>query len=1286
MREILTILASALILVLTAALVGPWFVDWTAQRGWVETELSRLSGAHVQVSGPIGLQLLPVPRLELASVHVSGTRADGPVLDIGRLRFELAVASLIRGEFRFTEAMLDRPQLSLTRAADGAIVLPRMPNIKASDVQIERMSVTDGALTLRGVGGSPPLVIGGLDFIGEAGSLAGPYKGAGQIHLGAAVAKYRFSTGTVEGDRIRVKTILDEGPLAPRGDLDGTLILTSAVVGTRLSFEGAAGFSATSLISGAAVPWRLSGNLKIDPSEAVLEPAELRAGDEDRALAASGTAQVSFGKQAQASLTLTARQLDFDRLLADPTNAASSGARLAAIFGTALADPALGARFPWPVTLSLTSPTAALAGETLTDVRAELGLATGKPAVLKAAAVGPARSLLVLDGAVETGSAAAFRGKVEFGARDVPRFSDWLALSAPDLAERLRGLPFRSVDVAGDVEASAGGVMGRNLVIRADRSELAGTMAFTQAVGSERARLFADLTSDALDLDGIPELAGPARLAADMDLSLALEARAVRLARFGEGVVDAGRIGLKVLKTGDKLGLERFAVDNLGGASLTATGGIDGNAATLVAKLDASRLGDLADLLRRTAPGPFAEALVRRSTALSPARLSVSAHGKVGALGIDFQDLRIDGTARGTQIATNLQPNGNAFDFSATLENPDTPMLLRQIGVETLPLTGLGPARLHVRAKGTVAAGFETRLDANAARSDISFEGRVGGSLANPQARGALRLRSPDATPLLQILAIALPDLSAVLATEATADLSLADGRVGLEGMKGVLAGTPFSGDLVHAGASASPQVTGRLRVERLGLPALSALALGPMPQPARDGGWPTARLAPGLAEIPASSLSLEIGRFELSNTLFAQDAKVKLGLAPGVVSLDDVTMRVGAGKLDGRLTLRRDGPTASLAGRAAFTDQPIPEGPFSGSMSGQIDFTSTGQSFSALAGGLAGNGKVVMNGLAVARADVGALARVVDAADRGGLNFDEAEIQSRLAREFDRDNLALGDRPFDASMAAGVLRLAPPRGSSAPAQLSLDFDMRNMNVDARLALTSPVLPKDWTESPPAATLVWQGRIGGLRRKVEAGPLINAISARAIGREAARVDALEFDIRERAAFNRRLKAQDFLRRREREVSDFLEQQRVAAEQQRKVDEQHAAEEERRKADEKQRAARVEAEQLKAARMEEDRARAATAEEDRQKAAKAEADPISRLLNVPSAGDAAKIEAEKAEHDRLEREQRMRRVSDILRRRAEEAARTSPAPRVQPAPRIVPLPSSPHADPSTAGRY
>ena len=60
MRDLLTIVASIVILILTLALVGPWFVDWTAQRGWVESELTRITGARVKVGGAIDLKLLPL--------------------------------------------------------------------------------------------------------------------------------------------------------------------------------------------------------------------------------------------------------------------------------------------------------------------------------------------------------------------------------------------------------------------------------------------------------------------------------------------------------------------------------------------------------------------------------------------------------------------------------------------------------------------------------------------------------------------------------------------------------------------------------------------------------------------------------------------------------------------------------------------------------------------------------------------------------------------------------------------------------------------------------------------------------------------------------------------------------------------------------------------------------------------------------------------------------------------------------------------------------------------------
>ena len=61
MQTTLLGLAIALILALVAALVGPHFVDWARYRSDIEAEASRLLGAPVRISGPIGAQLLPTP-------------------------------------------------------------------------------------------------------------------------------------------------------------------------------------------------------------------------------------------------------------------------------------------------------------------------------------------------------------------------------------------------------------------------------------------------------------------------------------------------------------------------------------------------------------------------------------------------------------------------------------------------------------------------------------------------------------------------------------------------------------------------------------------------------------------------------------------------------------------------------------------------------------------------------------------------------------------------------------------------------------------------------------------------------------------------------------------------------------------------------------------------------------------------------------------------------------------------------------------------------------------------
>ena len=65
MRDILTIIASIVILILAVALAAPPFVDWEAHRDTVDRIISRASGTEARTEGRIGIRLLPSPKIRV---------------------------------------------------------------------------------------------------------------------------------------------------------------------------------------------------------------------------------------------------------------------------------------------------------------------------------------------------------------------------------------------------------------------------------------------------------------------------------------------------------------------------------------------------------------------------------------------------------------------------------------------------------------------------------------------------------------------------------------------------------------------------------------------------------------------------------------------------------------------------------------------------------------------------------------------------------------------------------------------------------------------------------------------------------------------------------------------------------------------------------------------------------------------------------------------------------------------------------------------------------------------
>ena len=1163
-REILTVLALLLVVALTAALAAPWFIDWTRYRADIEQHLSAATGFPLRIEGHIEGRLLPTPRVSLGGVQIRGDSASAAVVVAESVTLEMAPMPLMRGEVHFTDVAVRKPEITIAMGPDGSLDIPSFGDIRPEKVALDSLIVTGGTLHV-----SMPGSDGGFHFYDIALDLAaqtliGPWRGTGTLQAAGRTLAFSFNSGTAEEGRIRLKLAVEALEDIPRTEFDGAIVAKQGREGRpALSLEGQSRMQGVLALHGLKAVWDVAGPLRVDRGGLSIEPLELRVGAQERQLAGTGTLRYGFGDPL-AELRIETPRLDIDHLTGAQGRPDNTMAALGAFTGSLVS----GLRTLPPVRLSFASPAVTVGGDTLADVALTSAPRDERSAAVSIRSSLPGRASIALDGDVEGGAAAHFRGAAKFSVRDPERLSSWLRAASPVLAGQITGSPFRSVDFAGDVNISSAGFFARNADITADRSRFRGLINYTRAIGDERARIALELTSPALDLDNIPDLSGLTAAAAAADFSIGLDARAVRLARVGQGMIDAGRIVLRARRSGGEVEIEQFDIANLGGASLTARGTSGTAKGRFDLKLNAERLIELAQLLQRVSPSAWSDALAQRAVSLSPATLLFSAQTQRTGNALQLANLSFEGSARGTRVAGSVAPAGEdprRLTVRTTLSSAQTPMLLRQLGMETVPLERLGESRIEIDGSGTSENGFSLKARASLAGVDLNYEGQVSGGLPRPDASGKVSVTSRDASPLLQVLALALPDAGSRMPVDMSADLRLRNGSLVLSRLDGAALGSRVAGMLAY-GADAGPirKLTGDLRLDTLTLESLASLVLGPRPPARPNMIWPDFRFAAASADPLPTDIVVNAGRLVFPNGATGEGARFRLELGPGLVSLSDVDVRVANGRLRGNASLRRDKGNASLAGQLGFSG-PFAVSDFSGDVTGEMEFGGSGPSYAAIAASLGGKGKASVGGLRIEASDPQALARVLAVSD-DLTDVTEGRISGLLSREFARGRTQFDAAAFDLALAGGVLTLAPSSHQAMP-RIAASLNLRTLALDASLAFFAP-RPEGWGATAPEASLRWTGSLSSPARSLGIASLVNGLGARAIEREAARIELLEFEARERAAFNRRIRAREFLQQRETELAAWqVEQTRRAAEEQKR-----AEEEARRRELEEQRAA------------------------------------------------------------------------------------------------------------------
>jgi hypothetical protein len=1235
-RNVLTIVAVALVAVMSVALVAPMLVDWSAHRAEIEARLRAITGANVSLTGSVEVRLLPTPYLALGAGSLSASGADGPKLSFASARLELALVKLTSGQIRFSDISLEQPVLTIVRAADGAPRLPALPIARLQSTGVDRLVVRDGRVRVIGGSNGAASEIAGVEIDAAAPSLNGPAHLTGQFSgPDDAPVVFRLASQKPGPDGTPLRVEVDAGPSWPAAEFEGMLEGDAAGALRSLRLAGAATLTGTAPGEDQPTPWRIAGPMSVDLDGATIRGAEFRLGPDERAVRTNGDATLAFGSPARLSINLKAKQANVDSLMRRKSEDGVAPARAVTLLSRIAAAALEGRQSRIMIDAEVSAKPIVLGAQTLPDASVALRTAPGAPLHLRFNLGLPGQSRLQGEGDLETGARAKFRGDVDFSSADFALLREWASLGAPEAAAKVaalgEALVYRSASVSGAVEASAAGLSGRNLKLTLDRTTLTGSLAFASPVGSQAGRLDVDLASNSFDVDTLPSLAA-AKMIGDLDLSLSLSAASLHIARVGEAEIDSGSMLLKAVRNGPNVILEHLSVAGLDGASFDIRGSMDRDSMAATGHLRADRLRDFAVLVSRLAPGDWSRILVERADELSPATLTFDAHGGGGngggAPAID--SLRANGAVGETQftIAIDPRPKDSGHVLTVTLDSANSGAVLRQFGLRAASIGG-GRAHVVLNAAGGWAQGYDVDATSSLAGSELAWRGRVLPAAEGDDAKlfGSAKVKTPNLAPLAAALGLAPASGGALGPAEIGFEATSRGDRWTFTKLAATIAGVKAGGDLtfqpaatLEAAAQASAEISraqealgsegaaapptmapraaiqGGLTVDRLPIGGILALALGP-PQPGRSGTrWSEVKFAPAPLRPPSAAVQLRVGTLDLTDALSAQGFATTLRFDKGRLDLDDLKMQIAGGAASGHATLRRDGDTATLTGALTVDAIAVERPGFTGRVGGALDFASTGRSPAALIDGLAGAGTVTFAGASLARSDPAALDRVVAKAQTPDAPLDETNIAFAFGNELSRAPLPIPDGSAPVSLSAGVMKVGPIRipGRRGDGALSADLDLRKLAAETRLTLTSSVADlKFWSGSPPSAAVVVDNVLEAPKRQLDVSSLSAGLAAQAIARETDRIATMEADIRERAFFNRRLKGERLMDRRRQEIEDFeVEQARLKG-----LAERLRAEEEA------QKAADLEAAAQKAAEAAAEKAAAEKAAADNAEAAK-----------------------------------------------------------------------------------
>ncbi|RUX29384.1 AsmA family protein [Mesorhizobium sp. M7A.F.Ca.US.011.01.1.1] len=1253
LARLFVIFGGLFVLVLCAALVVPYFVDWTGYRAQFEREASAILGRKVTVQGDATARLLPFPSVTFSNVAVAGGPNGQPAMTVETFSMDAELAPFLRGEVLIFDMRLVRPKATIDIANDGTVdwaIRPSSP-FDLNQISIEKLTVTEGQVELRHAAGGRSHLFSEINSTISAKSLAGPWRMDGTMRLDGLRTAVTASTGKAEGNgqmRLRLKADPDAYPLVIETDGNAGIVNGAAVYSGQFKISGADKNSAelrgtdgetVKVSAGKPDPgFRLNGKFSLDHQKLGVDEFRFETGPLDNPYTADGKASVDLGLKPSFAIEANGAQVQFDEAVGAEAGAGLTLDQRIAAFEQALLD------MPKPTipgTVEVKLPAVVVGDTTVRDVHLSAEPVDGGWSVKSLAATLPGRTTLEADGMLVLNLEGhfGFNGSLLLAVAQPSGFAAWLS---KDVDEAIRRLPAAGFKAKVDLSQKRQAFSDLELIL--GKARFSGRIDSSQPDDAKPSVLMR-LEGGELDVDGLAAFASifvsdkGANRFADRDLDFQIKAGPVNAGGLTADTVDTAlrlRDGL--------LEIDRLSVGGLAGASISATGRIKDFPASPTGKLDASvvavDLKPLIDVAAQHYPdSAVLKGLASRAAAypelFQDARVDLVASAADNGDGTTGLAVSGQGKAGGSAFSASLSGKGVvdklleapvALTFNA--KNPDATTLLALYGLPALPLGMLGEASTDIQAKGTLGGGLATNFSLAGNDFKAGFEGTIADTPQGFAAKGKLSLDAADIEPWLMTTGIGLPGMGAGMSTSLAAQGDYGNGLLVLDELSGAINEAAVSGDVnidVKEGVDGKagvPHLAGALALDELDLDPMAVALFGDSAfladkdgadkEGAGKGGvWPATPFSqksslPFTADLDLTTAALAAGRFAT-----AYDAAFSLKLDQEGIRVSDLKAKLLGGALTGLFELKNNDGTGLFTGQMKLAGADLatvlPDAGINGIGDFSTALSSSGKSVEGMVAALSGSGTATLKGVKVAGVNPDAFSAFLAKADAIGRDIDAAKTAG-FAPDIAADgSFAAGDTDIAFTVAGGTLRAPPVSLENPAATLSADVtaDLNAATVSAKGAITYRPGDEALVGSEPVVNFTAEGPFGAVKRAFDSEPLAQFLTQRALEKEQQRVEAMQAALLEKQRLRREVRYYAALQDARDKAAEELRKQQEAARLKAEADAKAKAEADAQAKAEADAKAKADADAKAAAEKQAaDEAAKAQAEQERQKAEEA----------------------------------------------------------------------------------